>query len=46
MYKSAGTVIIDTYTIAPRTIVLTTAMQMLLLLKLTVYEEQEGGMRN
>jgi hypothetical protein len=48
MYQSTGTVIIiDTITIAPRTVVLTTAMQMLLLLlKLTVYEEQEGGLRN
>jgi hypothetical protein len=47
MYQSTGTVIIiDTITIAPRTVVLTTAMQMLLLLKPTVYEEQGGGLRN
>jgi hypothetical protein len=42
MSQSAVTVIMDTITIAPRTIV-TTAMQ-LLLVKLMV-SEQEGGMR-
>ena len=47
MYESAETVIIiDTITIADRTIV-TAATQMLLLLKQTVSQEQEeGGLRN
>jgi hypothetical protein len=41
MHQSAGTVI-NTVTTAPRTIIIT-ATQMLLLLKLTVTEEQEKG---
>ena len=44
MYQSAGTLIIDTISQAPRTIV-TTVTQMLLLLKLTVSQEQEEGAR-
>jgi hypothetical protein len=45
MYRSYRTVTIDTITIAPRTKI-TTAMQMLWLLKLTGSQEQEGGLRN
>jgi hypothetical protein len=45
MYQSAGTLITDTITIAARRIV-RTAMQMLWLLKLTVSQEQVGGLRN
>jgi hypothetical protein len=45
MYQSAGTLITDTLTIAARRTV-TTAMQMLWLLKLTVSQEQVGGLRN
>jgi hypothetical protein len=47
MYQSADRVIIDTINIVSRTtIITTTAMQMLCLLKPRVYEEQEGGLRN
>ncbi len=42
MYRSSRTVTLDT--IAPRTIV-TTAAQMLWLLKLTGSQEEEGGLR-
>lgn len=44
MYQSAGTLIIETITIAARTIV--TTVQMLWLLKLTISQEQVGGLRN
>jgi len=47
MYQSADRVIIDTINIVSRTtIITTTAMQMLCLLKPRVSEEQEGGLRN
>jgi hypothetical protein len=46
MHQSAGTITIDIITIAARTIV-TTAMKLLRLLKLTVIEEErEGGLSN
>jgi hypothetical protein len=45
MYQSAGTLIIETITIAAKTIV-TAATQMLLLPKPTVSQEQVGGLRN
>jgi hypothetical protein len=44
MYQSAGTLITDTITIAATTII--AAMRMLWLLKLTVSDEQVGGLRN
>jgi hypothetical protein len=47
MYQSVDRVIIDTINIVSRTtIITTTAMQMLCLLKPRVSEEQEGGLRN
>ena len=46
MHQSAGkAIIIDTISVAPRTIV-TTAIEQMILLKLTVSKEQEGGLRN
>jgi hypothetical protein len=46
MYQTADRVIIDTINIVSRTMITTTAMQMLCLLKPRVSEEQEGGLRN
>lgn len=46
MHQSAGKVIIDTITIAPRTIVTTAIQRVSLFLNVTVFQEQEGGSRN
>jgi hypothetical protein len=45
LYRNPGTVIIDIITFAPRTIIITTAMQMPLVM-LKVSEEQEEGLGN
>jgi hypothetical protein len=45
MHQSTGTITIDTITIAVRPIV-TTAVQMLWLLKLTIFQEQKGGLED